>query len=77
MVLFFMLMASLKNTILWWLREDAMETDRKRCKWVSDDPLYIAYHDNEWGKPIFDDLKLFEFIVLEGMQAGLSWIKLS
>lgn len=46
----------------------------KRCEWVSDDPLYIDYHDNEWGKPIYDDRLLFEFLMLEGAQAGLSWI---
>lgn len=44
-----------------------------RCAWVTDDPLYIDYHDNEWGKPIFDDRLLFEFLILEGAQAGLSW----
>lgn len=46
----------------------------KRCDWCGDDPLYVAYHDTEWGVPVFDDQKLFEFIILEGMQAGLSWI---
>lgn len=45
-----------------------------RCDWVSNDPLYIDYHDNEWGKPQHDSLKLFEKICLEGQQAGLSWI---
>lgn len=45
-----------------------------RCAWVSADPLYIAYHDTEWGVPVFDDGKLFEFLVLEGAQAGLSWL---
>ncbi|CAG1064792.1 DNA-3-methyladenine glycosylase 1 [uncultured bacterium] len=45
-----------------------------RCGWVTDDPLYIAYHDNEWGVPVFDDRKLFEFLILEGAQAGLSWL---
>ena len=44
-----------------------------RCDWVNDDPLYIAYHDEEWGKPLYDDRKLFELLMLEGMQAGLSW----
>jgi DNA-3-methyladenine glycosylase I len=44
-----------------------------RCVWVNDDPLYIAYHDEEWGKPLYDDRKLFELLMLEGMQAGLSW----
>lgn len=46
----------------------------KRCSWVTDDPLYIDYHDNEWGKPVYDDATLFEFLVLESFQAGLSWI---
>jgi DNA-3-methyladenine glycosylase I len=45
-----------------------------RCGWCSDDPLYIAYHDNEWGVPSHDDRHLFEMLVLEGAQAGLSWI---
>ncbi len=46
----------------------------ERCGWVSDDPLYIAYHDLEWGVPVRDARKLFEFLLLEGAQAGLSWI---
>jgi DNA-3-methyladenine glycosylase I len=46
----------------------------KRCTWCGDDPLYVDYHDNEWGVPVRDDQKMFEFIVLEGAQAGLSWI---
>ncbi len=45
-----------------------------RCTWVSDDPLSIAYHDDEWGVPVHDDRKLFEMLVLEGAQAGLSWM---
>jgi len=45
----------------------------KRCSWPADDPLMIAYHDREWGMPLHDDRKLFEFIVLDGAQAGLSW----
>ncbi|MCQ6558524.1 DNA-3-methyladenine glycosylase I [Paenibacillus mendelii] len=44
-----------------------------RCGWVNEDPLYIAYHDKEWGVPVHDDQKLFEMITLEGAQAGLSW----
>ncbi|WP_379135123.1 DNA-3-methyladenine glycosylase I [Paenibacillus sp. sgz500958] len=44
-----------------------------RCAWVNDDPLYISYHDEEWGQPLYDDRKLFELLMLEGMQAGLSW----
>ncbi len=47
---------------------------QKRCFWVNNDPLYIEYHDNEWGKPVFDDKTLFEFLLLESFQAGLSWI---
>jgi len=44
-----------------------------RCSWSGDDPLMIAYHDREWGVPVHDDRRLFEFMVLEGAQAGLSW----
>jgi DNA-3-methyladenine glycosylase I len=51
-----------------------MIMNKKRCAWCGDDPLYITYHDTEWGLPILDDRLLFEFIILEGMQAGLSWI---
>jgi len=47
---------------------------RERCGWAGDDPLYQAYHDREWGVPLHDDRALFEFLVLEGAQAGLSWI---
>lgn len=46
----------------------------KRCQWVSDDPIYINYHDKEWGVPVYSDKKLFEMMILEGAQAGLSWI---
>lgn len=46
----------------------------KRCEWSTNAPLYIAYHDKEWGVPVHDDKILFEFLLLEGMQAGLSWI---
>ena len=45
-----------------------------RCAWAGSDPLYIAYHDREWGVPVHDDRLLFEFLTLEGAQAGLSWI---
>ncbi|OJF77494.1 MAG: DNA-3-methyladenine glycosylase [Treponema sp. CETP13] len=45
-----------------------------RCTWCGENPLYIAYHDKEWGRPIHDDRLLFEFLVLEGAQAGLSWL---
>ena len=47
---------------------------KKRCHWVTDDPLYIEYHDREWGVPVYDDAQLFEFLMLETFQAGLSWI---
>ena len=46
----------------------------KRCAWPGEDPVYQRYHDREWGVPLHDDRKLFEFLVLEGAQAGLSWI---
>ncbi|MEW6278616.1 MAG: DNA-3-methyladenine glycosylase I [Candidatus Eremiobacterota bacterium] len=46
----------------------------ERCPWCGTDPLYVAYHDTEWGVPVHDDRKLFEFVVLEGAQAGLSWL---
>lgn len=45
-----------------------------RCGWCGDDPLYVAYHDEDWGVPVHDDRKLFEMLVLEGAQAGLSWL---
>lgn len=51
-----------------------MNPDHQRCPWAGKDPLYIAYHDLEWGVPVYDDSKLFEFLVLETFQAGLSWI---
>jgi DNA-3-methyladenine glycosylase I len=47
--------------------------DKKRCSWPTDDPLMVKYHDKEWGTPIHNDRKLFELLLLEGMQAGLSW----
>jgi len=46
----------------------------KRCGWVTTDPLYLAYHDTEWGVPEHDDQRLFELLILEGAQAGLSWL---
>ena len=46
----------------------------KRCEWVPlDQPVYLAYHDEEWGVPVHDDSRLFEMLILEGAQAGLSW----
>jgi DNA-3-methyladenine glycosylase I len=50
-----------------------MVTDKPRCPWCSSEPVYVAYHDDEWGVPVWDDRTLFEFLVLEGAQAGLSW----
>ncbi len=50
------------------------QTTLTRCAWVNDDPLYLAYHDTEWGRPVHDDRHLFEMLILEGAQAGLSWI---
>ncbi|AUC83880.1 DNA-3-methyladenine glycosylase I [Polaribacter sp. ALD11] len=47
---------------------------KSRCFWVSDSQLYIDYHDKEWGKPVYDDATLFEFLILETFQAGLSWV---
>jgi len=47
---------------------------KHRCKWCGTDPLYVAYHDDEWGVPVHDDRLLFEFLILEGAQAGLSWL---
>ena len=49
-------------------------TKQKRCNWPKDDALYIQYHDKEWGVPIYEDKKIFEFLLLETFQAGLSWI---
>ena len=46
----------------------------RRCEWCGIDPIYIAYHDKEWGVPVYDDRKLFEMLILEGAQAGLNWL---
>ena len=48
--------------------------EKQRCSWCLGDPLYMAYHDTEWGVPLYDEQKLFEFLILETFQAGLSWI---
>ena len=53
---------------------DWMQQDRARCPWCGRDPLYVAYHDEEWGVPIRDPVGLFEALVLDSFQAGLSWI---
>jgi len=47
---------------------------RNRCVWCGQDPLYVAYHDEEWGVPVYDERRLFEMLILEGAQAGLAWI---
>jgi DNA-3-methyladenine glycosylase I len=47
---------------------------KKRCAWCGTDPLYVKYHDEEWGRPVHDDKVLFEFLILESFQAGLSWL---
>ena len=49
-------------------------SEKIRCPWAGDIPIYVDYHDNEWGRPVHDDRKLFEMLILEGMQAGLTWI---
>jgi DNA-3-methyladenine glycosylase I len=48
--------------------------EKIRCSWAGNTPIFIDYHDNEWGRPVHDDIKLFEMLILEGMQAGLTWI---
>ena len=48
--------------------------EKQRCHWVTDDAIYLEYHDQEWGVPVYDDQLLFEFIILEGAQAGLNWL---
>jgi DNA-3-methyladenine glycosylase I len=56
------------------MRKSTHADGRVRCAWAGSDPLYVAYHDKEWGTPLHDDLRLFEMLILEGAQAGLSWI---
>ena len=51
-----------------------MSTEKNRCSWCGTEPIYVKYHDEEWGQPIHDDRLLFEFLVLESFQAGLSWL---
>jgi len=51
-----------------------MDNTKKRCNWPKDDSLYMEYHDKEWGVPVYEDAKIFEFLLLETFQAGLSWI---
>ena len=54
--------------------ENNISGQKSRCQWAGNDSLYIKYHDEEWGVPVFDDYKLFEFLILETFQAGLSWL---
>ncbi len=49
-------------------------SERTRCTWCGDDDLYVRYHDDDWGVPVYDDATLFEILTLEGAQAGLSWL---
>jgi DNA-3-methyladenine glycosylase I len=55
-------------------QSNALDPITKRCTWAGSDPLYVKYHDEEWGREVHDDKKLFEFLILESAQAGLSWI---
>ena len=56
------------------MKQESVKAGKKRCQWVPlDDPEYTRYHDKEWGRPVHDDLLLFEMLILEGAQAGLSW----
>jgi len=56
------------------LKEATDMSDKIRCSWCGDLPIYVDYHDNEWGRPVHDDNRLFEMLILEGAQAGLSWL---
>ena len=57
-----------------WYKTGLMAKDLCRCEWCGDDPLYVKYHDREWGVPVYDDRHLFAKLILDGAQAGLSWI---
>jgi DNA-3-methyladenine glycosylase I len=56
------------------IRDEPQVMNKQRCTWAGNDVLYQSYHDTEWGVPLHDDQRLFEFLILEGAQAGLSWI---
>ncbi|HEX9614884.1 MAG TPA: DNA-3-methyladenine glycosylase I [Bacteroidota bacterium] len=56
------------------MKQRTSRKGKPRCQWAGSDPLYVAYHDREWGRPVHNDRKLFEMLILEGAQAGLSWI---
>ena len=66
-------MTGVKRSAGFYYFDKSREKKMQRCGWVSQDPLYIEYHDTEWGVPKRDNQKLFEMICLEGQQAGLSW----
>ena len=53
---------------------ERLPVERQRCWWPGDDPLYVAYHDDDWGRPVTDERELFEKLILDGAQAGLAWI---
>lgn len=57
-----------------YMSENESSRGKCRCAWCGDNPVYVRYHDEEWGRPVTDDRRLFEFLLLEGAQAGLSWI---
>lgn len=67
-------MKTLIDSAVFILETESSDSQPVRCNWAGNDQLYCAYHDNEWGVPVRDDRLLFEFLVLEGAQAGLSWI---
>ncbi|NQU87582.1 MAG: DNA-3-methyladenine glycosylase I, partial [Mariniphaga sp.] len=56
------------------MAKNSNSSDKVRCGWGSSNDIYMEYHDNEWGVPLHDEIKLFEFLVLESFQSGLSWI---
>jgi len=66
---------SATRTVVMQLSQSTETTDApRRCPWCGEDPLYVEYHDHEWGVPLHDDTRLFEMLTLEGAQAGLSWL---
>ncbi len=72
--LFFLGSATFSAYISQFNRQHSMPRQLHRCAWAGTDPLYIRYHDREWGVPVHNDRRLFEMLLLEGAQAGLSWI---
>jgi len=65
---------SIAAVVVVYIAKESIMSEKTRCPWAGDLPIYIDYHDNEWGRPVHDDRKLFEMLILEGAQAGLSWI---